>query len=160
MEELWELRRYLEASDVAGALALLDEMEAMAKDDKIDRIASYIQVLLVHLIKQAVEQRTTKSWQASIRNALYHICRTNKRRKAGGWHLTEAELDEIIEEVYDAALNWAAQEACEGLYTAEQLATMHDQAQVITAAFQNIRQAQRDEEKIENCITLDHDGSP
>ena len=33
MEELWELRRYLEASDVAGALALLDEMEAMAKDD-------------------------------------------------------------------------------------------------------------------------------
>jgi hypothetical protein len=42
MEELWELRRYLEASDVAGALALLDEMEAMAKDDKIDRIASYI----------------------------------------------------------------------------------------------------------------------
>ena len=38
MEELWELRRYLEASDVAGALALLDEMEAMAKDDKIDRI--------------------------------------------------------------------------------------------------------------------------
>ena len=43
MEELWELRRYLEASDVAGALALLDEMEAMAKDDKIDRMASYIQ---------------------------------------------------------------------------------------------------------------------
>jgi hypothetical protein len=91
MEELWELRRYLEASDVAGALALLDEMEAMAKDDKIDRMANYIQVLLVHLLKQAVEQRTTKSWQASIRNALYHICRTNKRRKAGGWYLTEAE---------------------------------------------------------------------
>ena len=60
MEELWELRRYLKASDVAGALALLDEMEAMAKDDKIDRMASYIQVLLVQLLKQAVEQRTTK----------------------------------------------------------------------------------------------------
>jgi hypothetical protein len=117
-------------------------MEAMAKDDKIDRIASYIQVLLVHLIKQAVEQRTTKSWQASIRNALYHICRTNKRRKAGGWYLTEAELGEILAEVYDAALNWAAQEACEGIYTAEQLATMHTRAQVISAAFQQIQQAQ------------------
>ena len=100
----------------------------------------------MHLIKQAVEQRTTKSWQASIRNALYHICRTNKRRKAGGWYLTEAELGEIIEEVYDAALNWAAQEACEGLYTAEQLATMHDRAQVIAAAFQHIQQAQIEEQ--------------
>src|SRR5262249_33216230 len=68
MEELWELSRYLEASDVAGALALLDEMEAIAQDDKIDRIASVIQMLLMHLIKQAAEQRTTKSWQASIRN--------------------------------------------------------------------------------------------
>jgi hypothetical protein len=150
MEELWELRRYLEASDVAGALALLDEMEAMAKDDKIDRIASYIQVLLVHLIKQAVEQRTTKSWQASIRNALYHIRRTNKRRKAGGWYLTEAELGEIIEEVYDAALNWAAQEACEGLYTAEQLSPMHDRAQVIAAAFQHIQRAQSEEQRQES----------
>jgi hypothetical protein len=147
MEELWELRRYLEASNVAGALALLDEMEAMAKDDKIDRIASYIQVLLVHLVKQAVEQRTTKSWQASIRNALYHICRTNKRRKVGGRYLTEAELGEIIEEVYDAALNWAAQEACEGLYTAEQLATMHERAQVVAAAFQRIQQAQTEEQR-------------
>ena len=150
MEELWKLRRYLEASDVAGALALLDEMEAMAKDDKIDRIASYIQVLLVHLIKQDVEQRTTKSWRASIRNALYHICRTNKRRKAGGWYLTKAELGEIIEEVYDAALNWAAQEACEGLYTAEQLATMHDRAQAIAAAFQHIQQAQIEEQRQES----------
>jgi Domain of unknown function DUF29 len=147
MEELWELRRYLEASDVAGALALLDEMEAMAKDDKIDRMANYIQVLLVHLLKQAVEQRTTKSWQASIRNALYHICRTNKRRKVGGRYLTEAELGEIIEEVYDAALNWAAQEACEGLYTAEQLATMHERAQVVAAAFQRIQQAQTEEQR-------------
>ena len=107
-------------------------------------------MLLVHLIKQAVEQRTTKSWQASIRNALYHICRTNKRRKVGGWYLTEAELGEIIEEVYDAALNWAAQEACEGLYTAEQLATMHARTQVIATAFQHIQQAQSEEQRQES----------
>lgn len=143
MEELWELRRYIEGNDVAGALALLDEMEAMAKDDKTDRIASYMQGLLVQLIKQRVEQRTTKSWQASIRNAIYHICRTNKRRKAGGWYLTEAELGDALEEVYQAALNWAAQEACEGLYTAEQLATMHERAAVLAEAFRHIQQEQQ-----------------
>jgi hypothetical protein len=49
--------------------------------------------------------------------------------------------------VYDAALNWAAQEACEGLYTAEQLATMHERAQVVAAAFQRIQQAQTEEQR-------------
>jgi hypothetical protein len=38
MEELWELRRHIEAGDYEAALALLDEMEAMARDDKITRI--------------------------------------------------------------------------------------------------------------------------
>jgi hypothetical protein len=151
MEELWELRGYLEAGDVPGALALLDAMEAMAKDDKIDRIASSMQVLLAHCIKQIVEHRTTKSWQASIRNALYHIYRTNKRRQAGGWYLTEAELDDALEKAYDAALNWAAQEAYEGLYTAEQLATMHTRAQVIAEAFQTIRQAHAEARPGQSC---------
>ena len=34
MEELWELRRYVQAGDVDAALALLDEMEEMSRDDK------------------------------------------------------------------------------------------------------------------------------
>ena len=45
MEELWELRRYVEAGDVDTALALLDEMEEMSHDDKITRIRSYIALL-------------------------------------------------------------------------------------------------------------------
>jgi len=40
MEELWELRRYIEAGDVEAALTLLDEMEEMSHDDKITRIRS------------------------------------------------------------------------------------------------------------------------
>jgi len=44
MEELWELRRYVETGDVDAALALLDEMEEMARDDKITRIRSYMKV--------------------------------------------------------------------------------------------------------------------
>jgi hypothetical protein len=35
MEELWELRRHIEAGDYDAALALLDEMEAMSQDDKM-----------------------------------------------------------------------------------------------------------------------------
>ena len=51
MEELCELRRYIEMGDTAAALALLDEMDEMSKDDKIQKIASFMRVLLVHMIK-------------------------------------------------------------------------------------------------------------
>ena len=57
----------------------------MAKDDKIDRMASYIQVLLVHLLKQAVEQRTTKSWQAPYATpSIISAARTNAVRLVAG----------------------------------------------------------------------------
>jgi len=44
MEELWELRRYVEAGDVDAALALLDEMEEMSRDDKITQMRSYMKL--------------------------------------------------------------------------------------------------------------------
>jgi len=65
MEELYELRRYIEMGDTAAALALLDEMDEMSRDDKVQKIASFMRVLLVHMIKQAAEYRTTKSWEVS-----------------------------------------------------------------------------------------------
>jgi len=47
MEELWELRRYIETDDTAAALALLDEMDEMSQEDKIQKLASFMRVLLV-----------------------------------------------------------------------------------------------------------------
>ena len=139
MEELWELRRYIETGNYEAALALLDEMEAMSRDDKITRIESFMEILLLHLIKRAVEHRTTKSWDASILNARDQILRLNKRRKAGGWYLNEHELYEALEEVYDTALRRAALEAFEGIHTAEQLTAMHDRAQVLEKAWATVR---------------------
>jgi hypothetical protein len=45
MEALCELRRYIEMGDTAAALALLDEMDEMSKDDKVQKIASVMRVL-------------------------------------------------------------------------------------------------------------------
>jgi hypothetical protein len=50
MEELFELRRYLEQHRYTEALILLGEMEEMSKDDKINKIRSFIIILLLHLI--------------------------------------------------------------------------------------------------------------
>ena len=142
MEELWELRRYVETGDVDAALALLDEMEEMSRDDKITRIRSYMKVLLTHLIKQAVEKRSSRSWDVSIRNALDEIATHNKRRKAGGWYLTRDELVETLREAYELALDRAALEAFGGAYSTVDIRAMHDPAALLQEAMQLIEQTQ------------------
>jgi hypothetical protein len=116
MEEIYELRRYIELGDTVAALVLLDEMDEMSKDDKIQKIASFMRVLLVYMIKQAVEHRSTKTWEVSIRHALRQIATVNIRRKAGGWYVSEEELRILLEGVCESALDWASLEAHEGIY--------------------------------------------
>lgn len=144
MDEIWELRQALEAGDMQTALAIVDEMEEMSRDDKVQKIASYMRVLLVHKIKQAVEDRTTKSWDVSIRHALRQIASVNKRRKAGGRYLNDDDLSALLAEVYDAALDWASLEAYEGIYSAEALLSMHDREAVLATAYTEIQEGQVD----------------
>lgn len=138
MEELFELRAYLEQHRYAEALILLGEMEEMSKDDKINKIHSFIVIILLHLIKQSAEKRTTRSWNLSIYNSINGIRRVNKRRKAKGNYLTTEELKEIITEAYPVALKNAAQEAFEGAYEDEQLAQLVDRVQIEQKALESI----------------------
>jgi hypothetical protein len=134
MDELQDLREHIEHGRYAAALTLIGEMEEMSRDDKIQKIEAFLQVLLVHLIKQQAEGRTTRSWDVSIRNAADAVRRVNKRRRAGGWYLTDAELAEAIDEILPSALRQASLEAFEGRYDDSELAGMLDLAAVRRAA--------------------------
>lgn len=146
MEELWEIRQALEAGDLQAALALVDEMEEMSRDDKVQKIASYMRVLLVHRIKQSVEARSTKSWDVSIRQALRQIATVNKRRQAGGWYLSEENLSVLLAETYESALDWASLEVHEGIHSADELARLHDREGLLADALDMVRTAQRQKE--------------
>ena len=82
MEEILALRELLLKGDMSGALSIIDELEEMSRDDKINNIRSYAVILILHLIKQKAENRTTKSWDLSIRNSIRGIQTKNKRRKS------------------------------------------------------------------------------
>ncbi len=114
MEELIALRTHIQQKNYQAALLLVDELEEMSGEDKLNKIYSYTVVLLVHLIKQQAESRTTTSWDLSIRNAVRAIQRVNKRRKAGGHYASHKDLAEIAEEAFDEALDNACVEIFEG----------------------------------------------
>jgi hypothetical protein len=142
MEELQELRTFIEQGRYPEALTLLGEMEEMSYSDKVNKIESFLAILLLHLIKQNVEQRTTRSWEVSIHNAVDSIVRSNKRRRAGGHYLDENELLDAINEIFGNALRLASMEAFEGRYDPPELAEMVDEAKIKEQALRLICEAQ------------------
>lgn len=140
MEELLELKTLLLKGDIKGSLVIVEELEEMSKNDIIDNIHSYAIILLLHLIKQQAENRTTRSWDVSIRNSAREIQRKNKRRKAGGYYLTPEELLETLEEAYLNAIDQASLEVAEGIYDTEELAKLVNQEEIVNKALALISQ--------------------
>lgn len=138
MEELLTLKDRLLHGDIAGALVIVEELEEMSRDDKISNIRNYAKVLLLHLIKQQAENRTTRSWDVSIRNSVLEIQSKNKRRKSGGYYLQPEELRLTLEEAYEPALNAASLEVAEGLYDPNTLANKIDSNAILDRALNYI----------------------
>ncbi len=138
MEELLELKDLLLAGNITDALLLVEEMTEMSKDDKLNKIFSFSIIVLLHLIKQHAEQRSTRSWETSIANSVRQIQRINQRRKTGGTYLTPAELKETLEDAYSSALRQASLEAFQGKYTVKELAKMLEKKTIINQAMELI----------------------
>lgn len=134
MEELLTLKSLLLQGDIQGALALADELEEMSRDDKISNIRSYAVILLLHLIKQQVESRTTRYWDVSIHNSASAIQSKNKRRKAGGFYLEPEELRLALQEAYLAAINTASLEVEEGRYEPGELEQLVNTEEILNRA--------------------------
>ena len=138
MEELEALRKLVEEHDYNAALILINEMDEMAKDDKINKIESYIRILLIHIIKQQAEKRSTLSWENSIDYSLDGIGATNERKKSGGHYLQDEEIQHSIERILPSAIKWAAKEAFGGAFNAKILSEMIDNEAIKQEALDKI----------------------
>ena len=134
MEELLELKALLLKGDIKGSLAIVEELEDMSKNGIISTIRSYAVILLLHLIKQQAEKRTTRSWDVSIRNSVREIQRQNKRRNAAGYYLSDEELTETLNDAYLNALDAASLEVELGRYQSEEIEAIIDKNKLISDA--------------------------
>jgi hypothetical protein len=134
MEELLELKALLLKGDIKGSLAIVEDLEDMSKNGIISTIRGYAVILLLHLIKQQAENRTTRSWDVSIRNSVREIQRQNKRRKAAGYYLSDEELTDTLNDAYLNALDAASLEVESGRYQSEQIEAIIDKNKLISAA--------------------------
>ena len=133
-----QMRAYIQAGRYPEALELLAEMEEMSKEDKINKIESFLQILLLHLIKQHAEKRTTASWDVSILGSLSNIRRVNKRRNAKGFYVTASQMEELIDEAFPDALRYSSLEAFEGRHDVKELSELIDSQKIKKEAIQLI----------------------
>ena len=134
MEELLMLKDLLLQGNIPAALVIVDELEEMSRKDIINNVRSYAKILLLHLIKQQAENRTTRSWDRSIRNSVWEIQELNKRPKSAGYYLPTMELLSILETTYLRAIDDASAEVREGKYEPEELASMVNREEIINQA--------------------------
>lgn len=134
-QELIDLRTSILEGRYSDALAIVDELEGMSKQAILRTIQSHLVILLIHLIKNQIEQRLTGSWANSIRNSIREIKKLNLKDNKTSYYINEDEWENLIEEeVLENAIADASEEVLEGKYTRSQLSEMLDKEQLMKVA--------------------------
>jgi hypothetical protein len=130
-QELIDLRASILEGRYADALAIVDELEGMSKQAILRNIEAFIARMLIHLIKNQVEQRLTNSWAASIRDSVREIQKLNLKENKSSYYINVDEWEQVIEDELEAAISTASVEVANGAYTSSQLSALVDRSQIV-----------------------------
>ncbi|MBE9055881.1 DUF29 family protein [Sphaerospermopsis sp. LEGE 08334] len=135
-QELIDLRNSILAGRYTDALAIVDELEGMSKQAIIRNIQAFLKILLIHLIKNQIEQRLTNSWAASIRNSLIEIKKINLKDNKKSHYINEDEWQIYLEDELTPAIADASLEVLNGTLKRKQISQMLNKPQLILNATQ------------------------
>ena len=134
-QELIDLKKSILEGRYADALTIVDELEGMSKQAILRNIQAYLNILLIHLIKNQVEQRLTGSWANSIRNSIREIKKLNIKDNKKSYYINLDEWENLMEEeVIEDAIADASEEVMNGKFARSQLYEMLDKSQILITA--------------------------
>jgi hypothetical protein len=134
-QELVDLRNSIIEGRYKDALMIVDELEGMSKQANLRQIKSFLRVLLIHLIKNQIEQRLANSWVASIRNAIREIKAINLKDNKTSYYINQDEWQTLLEEeIIEDAIADASEEVLNGMYSQFQLPELLDTTGLIQTA--------------------------
>ncbi len=137
-QELIDLKTSILEGRYEDALAIVDELEGMCERAILRNIESFLVRLMVHLIKNQIEQRLTNSWAASISDSIRQIKKLNLKDNKTSYYINVDEWQPFLEEAIEAAINPASVEVANGRFKPNQLSQMLDKLQLATIAQQLI----------------------
>lgn len=135
-QELIDLRNSILEGRYADALEIVDELDWMSKKATLRSIKSFLVRMLIHLIKNQVEQRLTNSWIASISDSVVQIQDLNLHDNKTSHYVKRDEWELMLENALAAAIRPASVEVLNGKLKPSQLSQMIDKSQIFTTAQQ------------------------
>ncbi|MFB2835828.1 DUF29 family protein [Floridanema evergladense] len=133
-QELIDLRASILEGRYEDALAIVDELDWMSKKATLRSIKSFLLRMLIHLIKNQLEQRLTNSWAASIRGSIVEIKDLNLQDNKTSYYVKQDEWETMLEDILEQAVRDASVEVFNGAYNSFQLSEMVDRNQIILIA--------------------------
>lgn len=133
-QELLDLRLSILEGRYQDALTIVDELEGMSKQAILRNIASFLTRMLLHLIKNQLEQRLNNSWVASISDSLLEIAALNLKDNKTSYYIKPNEWLPYLEESIERAIRPASVEVFEGRLKPFQLSEQIDRSQLIATA--------------------------
>ncbi|MBD2483558.1 DUF29 family protein [Planktothrix sp. FACHB-1365] len=134
VQELIDLRTCIEEQRYDEALIIIDELEGMGKQAILRNIQSYLLRLLIHLIKNQIEQRLTNSWAASIRGSIREIQKLNIKDNKKSYYIQQGEWQNWLEESLEDAIRDASVEVMNGTYSPFKLSEMVERDSIVNTA--------------------------
>ena len=133
-QELIDLRASILEGRYEDALAIVDELEGMSKQAILRNIESFLARLMIHLIKNQIEQRLTNSWVASISDSIRQIKKLNFKDNKTSYYINADEWQPFLEEAIEAAINPASVEVLNGGLKPDKLSNRVDRIQLTRIA--------------------------
>jgi hypothetical protein len=135
-QELIDLRNSILEERYQDALEIVNELESMSKEDKLNKIKSFLVRLMIHLIKNQVEQRLTNSWVASISDSIVQIQSVNIKDNKKSNYVKSGEWENLLVKALAAAIRPTSVEVRGGKLRPSQLSEILDKTQLIQTAEQ------------------------
>ncbi len=104
-QELMELRRSILERRYDDALEILDDLEEISKQGTWRKIEAFLVKLVIHLIKNQIEQRLTNSWIASISDSVIQIAKLNSKDHQKSYYIKSDQWGEYLAEAVEIAIS-------------------------------------------------------
>lgn len=138
IQELIDLRQTIVEGRYQDALDIIDELEGMGKQAILRNIESFLVRLLIHLIKNQIENRLTNSWAASISDSIIQIKKLNLKDNKRSYYIKQNEWLPHLEEAIEIAIRPASIELLSGSLKPAQISTQMNRDELIRISQQLI----------------------
>ena len=133
-QELMELRQSILEGRYDDALEIIDDLEDMSKQGTLRKIEAFLVRLVIHLIKNQIEQRLTNSWIASISDSVIQIAKLNIKDNQKSYYIKSDKWGEYLAEAVEMAIRPAIAEIFGGTLKPSQVSGRLQEKELIDFA--------------------------